>query len=78
MQVMGPDDGYICQFDKDVKTFWASRNSLELGATFKPAAGAAARIPQTILSEVSRASRACMQPCNPATYAHDLESKYGV
>lgn len=37
VQVMGPDDGYICQFSKDVGTFWASRNNLELGATFKQA-----------------------------------------
>lgn len=35
LQVMGPDDGYICQFSKDVSPFWASRNSLELGSTFR-------------------------------------------
>lgn len=52
LQVMGPDDGYICQFDKDVKSFWASRNSLELGATFKAAPGAGGRLPQSMVSEV--------------------------
>ncbi|KAG2489345.1 hypothetical protein HYH03_012175 [Edaphochlamys debaryana] len=36
LQVMGPDDGYICQFSPDVNTFWAARNRPALGATFKP------------------------------------------
>lgn len=36
-QVMGPDDGYICQFTPNVTGFWAERNRLALGATFKPA-----------------------------------------
>ena len=53
LQVMGPDDGYICQFDKRVNTFWASRNNLELGATFKAAPGAGDRPVQAMLSEVS-------------------------
>ncbi|KAG2447103.1 hypothetical protein HYH02_007852 [Chlamydomonas schloesseri] len=35
LQVMGPDDGYICQFTPDVTGFWAERNRLALGATFK-------------------------------------------
>uniref|UniRef100_A0A383VS04 Tocopherol cyclase n=1 Tax=Tetradesmus obliquus TaxID=3088 RepID=A0A383VS04_TETOB len=36
VQVMGPDDGYICQFSRDTEPFWASRHNLELGATLKP------------------------------------------
>ena len=40
VQVMGADDGYICQFSRDTGGFWAARNSLELGATFRPAAAA--------------------------------------
>lgn len=31
---MGPDDGYICQFDKSVNTFWADKTECTLGATF--------------------------------------------
>ncbi|KXZ53182.1 hypothetical protein GPECTOR_7g1074 [Gonium pectorale] len=37
---MGPNDGYICQFSPDVRTFWAERHRPALGATFKQAAGA--------------------------------------
>lgn len=39
MQVMGPKDGYICQFSRDTKCFWASRNDLELGAGFRAQTG---------------------------------------
>ncbi len=35
VQVMGPDDGYICQFSQSTSGFWAERNSLALGATFR-------------------------------------------
>jgi len=35
-QVMGPDDGYLLQYSKDVSSFWADRTSLALGATFRP------------------------------------------
>lgn len=35
VQVMGPDDGYICQHSKDIRPFWASRHKLELGAVLK-------------------------------------------
>eukprot|EP01025_Chloroclados_australasicus_P016918 TRINITY_DN18630_c0_g1_i2.p1 TRINITY_DN18630_c0_g1~~TRINITY_DN18630_c0_g1_i2.p1 ORF type:complete len:459 (+),score=49.22 TRINITY_DN18630_c0_g1_i2:47-1378(+) len=37
-QVMGPDDGYICQFSKNVNNFWANRNNLALGSCFLPSA----------------------------------------
>jgi Tocopherol cyclase len=36
LQVMGPRDGYICQFDRDTTKFWAARNELALGAAFTP------------------------------------------
>lgn len=43
-QVMGPDDGYILQYSKDVSCFWADRSSLALGATFdRPAPSPASR-----------------------------------
>jgi hypothetical protein len=44
---MGPDDGYICQFDRDVSHFWASRNALELGATIKQRSARRLRGPVT-------------------------------
>lgn len=34
---MGPNDGYICQFSQSTSGFWAERNSLALGATFRAA-----------------------------------------
>jgi len=39
-QIMGPEDGYLIQYSKDVSSFWASPNNLELGATFATAPGA--------------------------------------
>lgn len=33
-QVMGPDDGYLLQYSKDVSSFWADRSQLALGACF--------------------------------------------
>lgn len=36
MQVMGPDDSYLLQYDPDVRKFWADPSSLALGACFKP------------------------------------------
>jgi tocopherol cyclase len=41
-QVMGPDDGYVLQYSKDVSSFWADRSSLALGATFDRAAPSSA------------------------------------
>ncbi|MEW5297492.1 MAG: hypothetical protein WDW36_000698 [Sanguina aurantia] len=35
VQVMGPDDGYICQHTRSVSGFWADQNSLTLGATLQ-------------------------------------------
>ncbi|EFJ42521.1 hypothetical protein VOLCADRAFT_42287, partial [Volvox carteri f. nagariensis] len=35
LQVMGPNDGYICQFTSDVSSFWADPHHPALGATFK-------------------------------------------
>lgn len=34
---MGPDDSYLIQYSPDVKTFWAERDSLALGAVFETA-----------------------------------------
>jgi tocopherol cyclase len=34
-QVMGPEDGYLLQYSKDVSSFWAARQNLALGATFR-------------------------------------------
>ena len=33
---MGPDDGYILHYSKDVSQFWADRGRLALGACFEP------------------------------------------
>jgi hypothetical protein len=53
LQVMGPDDGYICQFSKDQSTFWAARNSLELGACIKAAPTyTGRRAPQRMVAQV--------------------------
>ena len=38
-QVMGPQDGYIVQYDYDVSKFWASRSSLTLGTCFETKSG---------------------------------------
>jgi hypothetical protein len=35
-QVMGPGDSYMLQYTKATRGFWASRNELELGCSFKP------------------------------------------
>lgn len=35
VQVMGPDDGYMMQFDQNVQRFWAERNKLALGSCFE-------------------------------------------
>jgi hypothetical protein len=54
-QVMGADDGYVCQFARDTGGFWGARNSLELGACFKPAPGArAGAAPRRIVPQVGR------------------------
>lgn len=39
IQVMGPDDGYICQYDSDTSTFWADRNELALGSGLRSGPG---------------------------------------
>ncbi|GAX74585.1 hypothetical protein CEUSTIGMA_g2033.t1 [Chlamydomonas eustigma] len=36
VQVMGPADGYICQFNSNTNSFWADRNNLALGAVLTP------------------------------------------
>lgn len=69
LQVMGPDDGYICQFDKRVDSFWASRNNLELGATFKAAPGSGERPVKAMLSEVRNAPAPNAAPHHPPTTA---------
>lgn len=38
-QVMGADDGYICQYSQDTRSFWGSRHELELGNTFEAKPG---------------------------------------
>lgn len=45
---MGPDDSYLVHYSNDVKQFWASENSLELGANFEPGSLA----PGRLMSEV--------------------------
>ncbi|KAK9835048.1 hypothetical protein WJX81_007145 [Elliptochloris bilobata] len=35
-QVMGPDDSYLLQYGKDVRSFWADPHALALGACFRP------------------------------------------
>lgn len=42
-QVMGPDDGYLLQYSKDTEAFWAARQVLALGATFRAAPGGPTR-----------------------------------
>eukprot|EP00195_Chlamydomonas_chlamydogama_P014697 CAMPEP_0202899352 /NCGR_PEP_ID=MMETSP1392-20130828/7616_1 /ASSEMBLY_ACC=CAM_ASM_000868 /TAXON_ID=225041 /ORGANISM="Chlamydomonas chlamydogama, Strain SAG 11-48b" /LENGTH=470 /DNA_ID=CAMNT_0049585515 /DNA_START=249 /DNA_END=1661 /DNA_ORIENTATION=+ len=39
VQVMGPDDGYICQFNRNTTRFWADAHDLALGAAFKAGPG---------------------------------------
>ncbi len=77
-QVMGADDGYICQFEKDTGAFWGARNSLELGACFKTRPGVrAAGAPRQVVAQVrgghiggvalvvagGSAGRRCRAPC---------------
>lgn len=38
-QVMGPQDGYMIQYDHDVNKFWASSTSLSLGTCFESEIG---------------------------------------
>ena len=38
-QIMGPQDGYMVQYDYDVSKFWASTSSLMLGACFETKSG---------------------------------------
>ncbi len=33
---MGPDDSYLLQYSKDVRSFWADPHALALGACFRP------------------------------------------
>lgn len=37
-QVMGPNDGYLCQYSNDTSIFWAEEGALELGACFRGSA----------------------------------------
>lgn len=39
VQVMGPGDGYIVQFDKGTEKFWGERNKLSLGSCFERVQG---------------------------------------
>ena len=48
-QVMGPRDGYMIQYDYDVRKFWASSSSLTLGACFETQLGRPR--PKRIISE---------------------------
>lgn len=54
-QVMGPNDGYICQFARDCNIFWAERNTLELGATFRGTAPSRV-LPRAIVPQVRDAA----------------------
>jgi len=54
VQVMGPDDGYLCQFSRSTGAFWADPNDLALGATFQ-AKGAAS--PRSLVPQVGRVGR---------------------
>ena len=57
-QLMGPGDGYIAQTVADSNLFWADRNSLSLGACFKPtAARKFGDVPRTAVSEVRSTQR---------------------
>lgn len=38
-QVMGADDGYLCQYTQETGSFWGSRHELALGNTFLPRPG---------------------------------------
>lgn len=49
---MGPDDGYLLQYSKDVDSFWASARELQLGATFRPAPRSSGRRLERIVPEV--------------------------
>eukprot|EP00873_Tetraselmis_striata_P022254 jgi/Tetstr1/442518/TSEL_030616.t1 len=50
-QIMGPDDGYLLQYSKDVDSFWASARELQLGATFRPAPRSSGRRLERIVPE---------------------------
>lgn len=58
--MMGPDDGYICQYTPDTECFWAERDSLALGAGMRATAQARRKTNQggvnagRMLSEVRR------------------------
>jgi hypothetical protein len=71
VQVMGPEDGYICQFSKDIKTFWGSRHSLELGATFRSKVPAAGR-QRPLARSVSEVSPATLQLLRSLKLQHTL------
>uniref|UniRef100_A0A7S3VSV1 Tocopherol cyclase n=1 Tax=Dunaliella tertiolecta TaxID=3047 RepID=A0A7S3VSV1_DUNTE len=48
VQVMGPKDGYLCQFSRNTGSFWADQHGLALGATIKPRGAVS---PRTMVNE---------------------------
>ncbi|KAK9823665.1 hypothetical protein WJX72_004524 [[Myrmecia] bisecta] len=51
-QVMGPDDSYLIQYTRDISCFWADKDSLALGASFKPTdARKKGSMPKEMMSE---------------------------
>jgi hypothetical protein len=61
---MGPDDSYLLQYSKDVRSFWADPHALALGACFRPrGTGRPAAPLQRIVPEVPpRAWQPCQAP----------------
>ena len=55
-QIMGPSNSYLCQFSKDIDSFWASVRELELGAAFKTSSET--RSKSIVSSQVSTSERA--------------------
>lgn len=49
VQLMGPNDTYICQFSRDTNCFWADRNKLALGAALRSRGGV---VPRSMTSPV--------------------------
>eukprot|EP00250_Pteridium_aquilinum_P011067 c19816_g1_i1 orf=127-1464(+) len=54
-QVMGADDGYICEYSQETGSFWGSRHELALGNTFKTKLGQ--KPPITMTTEQDFSSR---------------------
>ncbi len=58
---MGPD-GYICQFTRSTKSFWADRDQLALGATFRARISI---VPRGMLTEVRKGQHHRHRGCKP-------------